>query len=97
MGSEMCIRDRAWSGRHADMEGFSSDLTKKGIPIGSGLTKVTREDGFEYLLGLHEAPYLEHNRHALLSTGQARESGTWVKDVMLHHGGNQRIIGWPGG
>ena len=44
------------------MEGFTDDLTKTDVPIGSGLTKVTREDGFTFLLDLHEDPYLKHNK-----------------------------------
>ena len=45
------------------------------------------------LLGLHEAPYLKHNKHGLLSTGQAREHGTCVDDTLRRHGGGQRIAG----
>ena len=53
------------------------------VKIGSGLTKIRREDGFEYLLGIHKAPYLENSKHALLSTAQVQEAGTFIKEKAL--------------
>ena len=41
------------------------------IPVCSGKT-VVKVDKHKVLLGLHKAPYLKHNNHWLLSTGQAR-------------------------
>ena len=48
--------------------------------------------GQKYLLGLHESPHLEHNKHSLVSTGQSREHGVWIGDVLRRHGGDQRIV-----
>ena len=48
------------------------------------------------LLGLHKAPYLKHNDHGLLSTGQAQEYSMWVDDTLPRHGGGQRIAGQDG-
>eukprot|EP00957_Ditylum_brightwellii_P101186 7711119-Ditylum_brightwellii.AAC.1 len=62
------------SGRKANMTGFANDLVKNSIPIGSGLTKcVNKATNFQFLLGMHEAPYLENNKESLLSTNQSRE------------------------
>eukprot|EP00957_Ditylum_brightwellii_P090273 6874836-Ditylum_brightwellii.AAC.1 len=64
------------TGRFTNMMGFANDLVKNNVPIGSGLTKyVDERNGFEFLLGLHEAPYLESNEGSLLSTNQTREAG----------------------
>ena len=50
------------TGRHANMTGFANDLVKNNVPIGSGLTRcVDQKSGFTFLLGLHEAPYLDNN------------------------------------
>ena len=65
------------------MTGFANDLVKETVPIGSGLTRcVDKKHGYEFLLGLHEAPYLETNESSLLSTGQSREAGIWLSDVL---------------
>ena len=59
------------TGRYANMTGFANDLVKKNVPIGSGLTRcVDKRNGFEFLLGLHEAPYLDTNEGSFLSTNQ---------------------------
>ena len=79
--------------RTAEMTGFANDLTKANVPIGSGLTKCTHKGtGLQYLMGFHEAPYLENNEGSLLSTGQTREHGIWLSDVLKRHGGDQRIV-----
>ena len=71
------------SGRLCDMHGFDSEVTKKSVPIQSGVSTVTlAETGKKFLLGLHEAPYLPNNRHSLLSTGQCRENGIWCDDML---------------
>ena len=80
-----------WSDRFCDMEGFANDLTKKGIRIGSGKT-VVEISGEKFLIGLNEAPHLPYTQHSLLSTGQAREYGVWVGDVLKRHGGDQRVV-----
>ena len=81
------------AGHHADMTGFANDLVKENVPIGSGLTKCTdKRHGYEFLLGLHEAPYLETNESSLLSTGQSREAGIWISDVLRRHGGDQCLV-----
>ena len=55
--------------RRVDMTGFANDPQKKNILIGSGLTRcIDKNNGFEFLLGLHEAPYLANNDSCLLST-----------------------------
>eukprot|EP00957_Ditylum_brightwellii_P059639 4527127-Ditylum_brightwellii.AAC.1 len=77
----------------ANMTGFANDLVKNNVPIGSGLTKcVDERNGLEFLLGLHEAPYLESNEGSLLSTNQTREAGVWLSDVLRRHGGDQRLV-----
>ena len=81
------------TGRYANMTGFANDLVKNDVPIGSGLTKcVDERNGFEFLLGLHEAPYLGNNDGSLLSTSQAREAGICVADVLRRHDGDQRLV-----
>ena len=81
------------TGRYANMTGFANDLIKNNAPIGSGVTKfVDKQHGFEFLLGLHEAPYLEINEGSLLSTGQSREAGVWLSDVLKRNGGAQRLV-----
>eukprot|EP00957_Ditylum_brightwellii_P205199 15342769-Ditylum_brightwellii.AAC.1 len=80
-------------GHKANMTGFANDLVKNNIPIGSGLTKcVNKATGFQFLLGLHEAPYLEDNKGSLLSTNQPQEAGIWLADVLKQHGGDQRLV-----
>eukprot|EP00957_Ditylum_brightwellii_P061910 4698368-Ditylum_brightwellii.AAC.1 len=75
------------------MTGFANNLVKNNVPIGSGLTHcVNKSNGFQFLLGLHEAPYLENNEDLLLSTNQSREAGIWLADVPCHHGGDQRLV-----
>lgn len=87
------FRILAYNDRYADMSGFANDLVKNDVPIGSGLTKcVDNNTGFEFLLGLHESPYLEENECSLISTGQTREAGTWLSDVLRRHGGDQRLV-----
>ena len=88
---------RTWAvvddtGRRCEMSGFANDLVKSDIPVCSGKT-VVEVDNHKVLLGLHEAPYLKHNEHGLLSTGQACEHGTCVDDTLRRHGGAQRIAG----
>ena len=81
------------TGRYADMTGFANNLVKKNVPIGSGLTKcIDKMTGFEFLLGLHESPYLENNHGSLLSTNQTREAGIWLSDILHRHGGDQRLV-----
>ena len=43
-------------------------------------------------MGIHEAPFLENSKHALLSTAQAQEAGTFIEEKALRYGGNQRMI-----
>eukprot|EP00957_Ditylum_brightwellii_P157728 12005618-Ditylum_brightwellii.AAC.1 len=72
------------------MTGFANDLVKNIIPIGSGLTRCKdKHSGFEFLLGLHEASYLDSNGGSLLSPNQSREAGAWLADVLRRHGGDQ--------
>eukprot|EP00957_Ditylum_brightwellii_P027810 2102894-Ditylum_brightwellii.AAC.1 len=81
------------SGRFANMTGFANDLVKNNVPIGSGLTCcANKSNGFQFLLGLHEAPYLENNEGSLLSTNQSCEAGIWLADVFCCHGGDQRLV-----
>eukprot|EP00957_Ditylum_brightwellii_P067867 5151669-Ditylum_brightwellii.AAC.1 len=55
---------------------FANDLIKNNVPIGSGLTRyVDKCYGFVFLLGLHEAPYLDSNEGSLYSANQSREAG----------------------
>eukprot|EP00957_Ditylum_brightwellii_P007555 571712-Ditylum_brightwellii.AAC.1 len=55
-------------GLFANMTGFANDLVKNNVPIGSGLTHcANKSTDFQFLLGLHEAPYLENNDGSLLS------------------------------
>jgi hypothetical protein len=49
-------------------------------------------NGFKFLLGLHEASYLENNEGSLLSTNQFWEAGVWLADVLRRHGGDQRLV-----
>ena len=88
-----CFKMIEETGRFANMTGFANDLVKNDVPIGSGLTKcVDKKNGFEFLLGLHESPYLENNEGSLLSTNQSREAGIWLADVLRRHGGDQRLV-----
>eukprot|EP00957_Ditylum_brightwellii_P202722 15331500-Ditylum_brightwellii.AAC.1 len=81
------------TGRFANMIGFANDLVKYNVPIGSGLTHcVNKSNGFQFLFGLHEAPYLENNEGSLLSTNQSHEAGVWLADVLHHRGGDQRLV-----
>jgi len=68
-------------------------LFHQHIELKSGIALCTASDGSRFLLGLHEAPHLPENQHSLLSTGQAREHGIWVGDVLKRHGGDQCIRG----
>ena len=96
-GTNVSVMGRTWAvvddtGQRCKMSGFANDLVKSDIPVCSGKTVV--EVGTQkVLLSLHEAPYLKHNEHGLLSTGQAREYGTWVNDTLRRHGGGQRLAG----
>eukprot|EP00957_Ditylum_brightwellii_P093158 7092702-Ditylum_brightwellii.AAC.1 len=75
------------------MTGFANDLVKNNIPIESGLTRCKgMHSGFEFLLGLHEAPYLDTNEGSLLSTNQSREAGIWLADVLRRHGGDKHLV-----
>ena len=82
---------RQWTNRHADLEGFSNDLTKSNIRIGSGVATIDLGPQGKFLIGVHEAPYLGADTTSLLSTAQARESGIWVDDHLMRHGGKQLI------
>ncbi len=83
-----------YTGRYADMTDFLNDLIKRNVHIGSGLTKcVDPETGLEFLLGLHESPYLENNVGSLLSMHQDREAVIWLCNTLVRHGGSQRLIG----
>ena len=54
-----------------------------------GLTKVVHKPtGFQFLMGFHESPHLPNNECSLLSTGQTREAGIWLSDVLKRHGGD---------
>eukprot|EP00957_Ditylum_brightwellii_P080334 6109887-Ditylum_brightwellii.AAC.1 len=78
------------NGRFANMTGFTNDLVKNNVPIGSGLNRcVNKSNGFKFLLGLHKAPYLENNEGSLLSTNQSCGAGIWLADVLRCHGGDQ--------
>ena len=90
MGS--AFRMLEYSGRMADMTGFANDIVKRDVPIGSGVTKCVTDNGMEFLLGLHESPYLKHNAGCLLSTHQAREAGIWLCDTLKRHGDQQRLV-----
>eukprot|EP00957_Ditylum_brightwellii_P102482 7811461-Ditylum_brightwellii.AAC.1 len=62
-------------GRFANMTGFANNLVKNSVLIGSGLTRCKdKHSGFEFMLGLHKAPYLDSNEGYLLSTNQSREA-----------------------
>ena len=97
-GTNVCAMGRTFhmiqeTGRFANMTGFANDLVKNNVPIGSGLTKcVNKATGYEFLLGLHESPYLETNEGSLLSMNQTREAGIWLLDVLKRHGGDQRLV-----
>eukprot|EP00957_Ditylum_brightwellii_P092559 7048607-Ditylum_brightwellii.AAC.1 len=81
------------TGRYANMTGFANDLLKNNVPIGSGPTRcVNKSNGFKFLSGLHEAPYLENNEGSLPSTNKSWEAGVWLADVLHRHGGDQRLI-----
>ena len=86
----MSFKVTTWSNRYADMCGFADGLTKNNVRIGSGVS-VYDNNGTKILIGLHEAPYLESNPGSLLSTGQARENGVWINDILTRHGGEQRL------
>ena len=48
--------------RRVGMTGFANDLKNNDIFIGSGLTRcIDKHNGFKFLFGLHEAPYLANN------------------------------------
>eukprot|EP00957_Ditylum_brightwellii_P172087 13101088-Ditylum_brightwellii.AAC.2 len=81
------------SGTFTNMTGFANDLMKNNVPIGSGLTCcVNKSNGFQFLLGLHEAPYLENNESLLLSVNQSCEASIWLAHVLCCHGGDQRLV-----
>ena len=77
--------------RYADLEGFSSDLTKNHVRIGSGVATVDLGMNGRVLIGVHEAPYLGEQANSLLSTAQARENGVWINDRLTRHGGKQML------
>ena len=85
------FRITTWSNRYADMCGFADELVKSNVRIGSGVS-LYEYNGVKLLIGLHEAPYLENNGGSLLSTGQAREHGVWIDDVLQRHGGHQKLV-----
>ena len=73
-GTNVSVMGRTWAvvdetGQRCEMSGFANDLVKSDIPVCSGKTVV--EVGTQkVLISLHEALYLKHNEHGLLSTGQ---------------------------
>ena len=77
------------------MSGFANDLIKSDIPVCSGKT-VVEGDKQKVLLRLHEALYLKHNNHGLLSTRQAREYSMWVDNTLCWHSGGQQLTGQDG-
>jgi hypothetical protein len=95
-GTNISLMGRAFritgmSNRFADMCGFADELIKSNVQIGSGVS-LYEHNGVKLLIGLHEAPYLENNNGSLLSTGQARENGVWIDDVLKRHGGSQKLV-----
>ena len=97
-GTNCCVMGRtfrvdALTERRAEMSGFANGMNRSDVPIGSGLTKcVDKKSGYQFLLGLHESPHLPNNDGSLLSTGQTREAGIWLSDVLKRHGGDQRLV-----
>ena len=94
-GTNVSVLGCTWAmvddtGQRCKMSGFANDLVKSDIPVCSGKT-VVEVGKQKVLLGMHEASYLKHNTHGLLSTGQACEYGTWVNDTLCRHGGGQCI------
>eukprot|EP00957_Ditylum_brightwellii_P003914 298441-Ditylum_brightwellii.AAC.1 len=80
-------------GRFANMTGFENKFLKNNIPIGSGLTCcVNKSNGFQFLLGLHEVPYLDINESSLSSANQSHEAGIRPSDVLHCNGRNQRLV-----
>jgi hypothetical protein len=77
--------------RVANLTGFADGLEKLNVPICSGVATY-EYNGKKLLIGIHEAPYLEHNSSSLLCIGQAREHGVLVDDLMIRHGGKQRLV-----
>ena len=81
------------TGRRTDMTGFANDLKRNNIPIGSGLIRcIDKHNGFEFLLGLHKALYLQNNDGSLLSTNQSREAGIWIANVLKRYGGINALL-----
>ena len=93
MGCMWAVVDN--TGQRCKMSGFANDLIKSDIPVCSGKT-VVEVDKQKVLLSLHEAPYLKHSNHGLLSTGQACKYGTWVDDTLCQRGGGKRLAGEDG-
>ena len=96
-GTNVSVMGCTWAvvedtGRRCEMSGFANDLVKSDIPMCSGKT-VVKVDTQKVLLGFHKAPYLKHNKHGLLSTGQACKYGTCVDNTLRRHGGGHRIAG----
>ena len=81
----------AWSNQHADMSGFADELVVRNVRLGSGVA-VTQVNGVKVMLGVHNAAIMPNNSGSLLSTGQAREHGVWLNDVLERHGGEQRLV-----
>ena len=79
------------TGRFVDMLGFANGLEKESVEICSGVTRKELRDGTRVLIGLHESGSLPENEHSLVSTGQARENGTYLDDHLHRHGGDQSI------
>eukprot|EP00957_Ditylum_brightwellii_P034735 2632613-Ditylum_brightwellii.AAC.1 len=53
---------------------------------------MDKRHGYEFLLGLHNASYLDTSKGSLLSTGQSREAGVWLSDVLQRHGKDQCLV-----
>ena len=77
--------------RTATIKGFSDDLTKTEIPIGTAISAVTTSTGSTILLQANEALLLPTNQYTILSALQLREHGVRVHDVARRHGGDQCI------
>ena len=75
--------------RYSNITVFANDLVNNNIRIGSRLTRcLNNRNGFRFLIGLNEAPYLDTNEGLLLSTNKSREAGIWVADVLKLHRGD---------
>ena len=78
--------------RTANIQGFSEDLRKSSIPIGTSVTAATTDSGETIVLQANEALQLPTNKFSILSATQLREYGVTVDDVAKRHGGTQSIV-----